>query len=437
MVSLNASAEPTGKLDPAAWLTDEATVKIFDALTTGGADVRFVGGCVRDALARRPVSDIDIGTPDEPERVIALLRASEIKSVPTGLEHGTVTAVIGKKTFEITTLRRDMETDGRRAVVAFTDDWIVDSSRRDFTINAMSANRHGDVYDYHEGIPDLAHGRIRFIGRAEDRIQEDYLRILRYFRFYALLGRPPYDEAAFAACRKHAARLTEIAAERIRYEILRTLGANDPAEAFIMMRDAHVLEVVLPEASEVGSLRTAAWLESRGLVLPGLHPDPLRRLGAVLGPSTDGAGVARRLRLSNQESKRLQQMLKLLPAMKLPSDPAATRRMMHRMGGQAVADTVIVSWARRLADIGKLPLEETEARRKQLEIALSWDAPQLPIDGRDAKAAGIARGPAVGVALRAVEDWWASGDFKAERDACLKRLAEVADDIRKHGEAGA
>lgn len=435
MISLNATQEPTGKLDPEAWLTDPATVAVFDALEAGGTEVRFVGGCVRDALAKRPVHDIDLGTPDKPERVQALLEAADIRAVPTGLQHGTITAVVHGKSFEITTLRRDVETDGRRAVIAYTDDWIVDSSRRDFTINAMSANRDGDVYDYHEGIPDLAHGRIRFIGRADDRIQEDYLRILRYFRFFALFGRPPYDDAAFAGCRKNAQGLENISAERIQYELMRTLGATEPAEAFIMMRDAHVLDVVLPEATEIGSLRSAAWLESRGLVMDGLAPTPLRRLGALLGPNTDAETVANRLRLSNRESARLSALLKLLPAMKLPTDAAATRRMMHKLGAEAVADAAVVSWARRLADIGKLPHEESAARREQLEVALSWETPTLPIDGSDAKVAGIPHGPDIGHALRAVEDWWANNDFAPDRHACLKKLLEVAKDMNKQGPA--
>lgn len=426
MISLGATSDPTGKLDPEAWLTDSATVAVFDALEVGGADVRFVGGCVRDALAKRPVKDIDIGTPDMPEKIMAMLEARGIKSIPTGLQHGTVTAVVAGRTFEITTLRKDVETDGRRAVVAFTDDWIVDSSRRDFTINAMSANRGGDVYDYHEGIPDLAHGRIRFIGRAEDRIQEDYLRILRYFRFYALMGRPPYDEAAFAGCRKFAEKLSTISAERIRHELMRTLSATEPAEAFLMMRHAHVLDVILPEATDIGTLRTASWLETRGIVLPGLQADPVRRLGALLGGTSEIGTVSARLRLSNRESARLGGMLKVLPAMKLPNDRAATRRLMHKMGAESVADAALVSWARRLSEIGKLPSKESTARREQLETAFSWKAPVLPIDGTDVQSIGIPHGPKVGSILRAVEDWWAEDDFEADRDACLEKMRSVA-----------
>lgn len=430
MISLGASSDPTGKLGPEPWLTDPATLRVINALRADGDDVRFVGGCVRDAIAKRPVKDIDIGTPSKPDRIIELLAKAGIKSVPTGLKHGTVTAVTDGRTFEVTTLRRDIETDGRRAVVAFTDDWIVDSSRRDFTINALSATVDGDVYDYHDGIPDLAHGRIRFIGRAEDRVTEDYLRIMRYFRFYAALGRPPYDEAAFHACRKHADGLESIAAERIREELLKLLRAHDPSDALIMMRDAHVLEVVLPEATEIGTLRTAAWLAERGVVIDGLKPDPLRRLGALLKPGTDAAAIGTRLKLSNVEQVRLIKMLELVPALAEPASDAATRRLMHARGAEAVADAGIIAWAKRLADVGKLSSTESAARRSQLEIAFAWQPPALPVTGKDAEAMGLGRGPQIGETLRAIEDWWAEGDFKADRDACLAAMEKIIKRLR-------
>lgn len=414
---------------PEPWLTDSATVAVMDALTVDGADVRYVGGCVRDALARRKVNDIDIGTPDSPERVSALLKAKGIKVIPTGIEHGTVTAVVSGHAFEITTLRCDIETDGRRAVVAYTDDWIVDSSRRDLTINAMSATRDGDVYDYHDGIPDLAHGRIRFIGRAEERITEDYLRILRYFRFYGHFGRPPYDDGAFNACRKNAEHLLDISAERVRHELLRILIAPDPADVFILMRDAHVLSVILPEATEIGRLRAAAWLASRGVIIDGLHPDPLRHLAAVVQPGSDMAALAKRLRLSNRETERLEKMTILAPAFAEPLGIEQTRRLAHAHGADAVGDAAILAWSTRLSDVAKLPAAETAARLKELETTFAWTPPVFPIGGIHAQALGLERGPAIGDALRAVEDWWAAGDFTADRKACLEKLQSVIRDM--------
>lgn len=422
MISLNATRDPTGKLNPEPWLSDPNTLSVMNALSAGGADVRYVGGCVRDAIARRPIADIDIGTPEPPEQVMARLKAADIKSIATGIEHGTVTAVSGGRPFEITTLRCDVETDGRRAVIAYTEDWIVDSSRRDFTINALSANRDGDVYDYHDGIADLAHGRIRFVGISEERVQEDYLRILRYFRFYAHFGRPPYDDGAFNACRKHAEKLRGISAERIRHELIRTLRAIEPADAFIMMRNAHVLDVILPEATEIGSLRAASWLASRGVIIDGLKPDAIRRLGALLAPDCDAKGIAQRLRLSNKETERLVRMKKFAPLFAAADTMQNIEARIHKLGNETVGDALILAWAARLATEAKLPAEETALRRKALETAFSWQAPTLPVGGEDVKVMGIPHGPEIGTALRAVEDWWAEGGFTAGREACLEKL---------------
>lgn len=425
MISLNATKDPTGKLDPQPWLSAPETNAVMDALAAGEVEARFVGGCVRNAISKRNVADIDIATPEMPDKVVERLNAAGIRSIPTGIEHGTVTAVVGDKSFEITTLRRDLETDGRRAVIAYTDDWIVDSSRRDFTINALSANRDGDVYDYHDGISDLAHGRIRFIGRAEDRVTEDYLRILRYFRFFAHFGRHPYDSAAFNACRRFAEKLKDISAERIQKELLGILDANEPADVFIMMREAHVLDVILPEATEIGTLRAAAWLAHRGIVLEGFAPDPIRRLGSVLAPDADGATVAQRLKLSNRDIVRISNMLTLAPSLPTPPSISDTRRIVYSHGNEAAVDASVRAWARRLADIAKLPADETADRAKLLEVALSWNAPSLSIGGKDAAALGLKEGPEMGNAIRAVENWWIDGDFQASRNECLEKLKNV------------
>lgn len=426
---MTATQDPTGKLGPEPWIIAPATMRVMDALTVEDADVRFVGGCVRDAIAKRPVKDIDIATPDAPEKVMGLLSKAGIRCEPTGIDHGTVTAICDDTTFEITTLRKDVQTFGRRAVVAYTDDWIVDSSRRDFTINAMSANRNGDVFDYHNGIKDLAHGQIRFIGSAEERVSEDFLRILRFFRFYGHYGRPPCDQNAFLACRKYAEKLTEISAERIREELLKIVMAPDAADVFLLMREAHVLDVILPDAKAIGRLRAASWLANRGLVIEGMKPDPIRRLGAVLDPDSDVSMMSSRLRLSNRESYRLSNMAALAPRLENIMDDITTRQLIHSEGAEAVQDAAILSWASRLAEVARLPAEETAARLKQLEAAFSWVAPELPVTGSDAQTLGLVRGPKIGRVLRAVEDWWADGDFKADRDACLEKLKLEIDQI--------
>ncbi len=428
---MHASRDPTGKLDPAPWLTSEDTRTVMKALAADGKPARFVGGCVRDALAKRPVKDIDIATPELPERAMELLRQAGVRVIPTGLEHGTVTAILGEHSYEVTTLRVDVETDGRHATVAFTDDWVADASRRDFTINALSATPDGDVYDYFEGIPDLAHGRVRFVGRANKRVEEDYLRILRFFRFQGHYGRPPEDDDAFAACRKNAEKLKTLSAERIRDELLKILLSPDPADIFILMRSAGVLDVILPEATKIGRLRSAAWLVSRGLIVEGLHPDPIRRLAAVLGPGADADIISRRFRLSNREHERLAGLLAELPKLIADTTVEQTKKLIHGYGGERVRDRAIIAWAERLDDVAKLPGKETQARMAQVETAAAWSPPPFPIGGEDAKLLGFPPGPEMGRLLRAVEDWWAHDGFRADRGKCLEILTALSKEQAK------
>ncbi|MFQ5959208.1 MAG: CCA tRNA nucleotidyltransferase, partial [Alphaproteobacteria bacterium] len=246
--------EPAGTIEPQRWMTVRATRAVVDALRAQGAEVRFVGGCVRDAVAGRKVTDVDIATPDPPETVIRLLEAAGIRVVPTGIKHGTVTAVVARRPFEITTLRRDVETYGRHAKVAFTDDWTADAARRDFTINALFCAPDGTLYDPFGGLDDLRAGRVRFVGDAVQRIREDVLRLLRFFRFYAHYGRPPPDAEALAACRAMALALPSLSGERVCAELLRLLAADDPAAVLELMIEADVLEFVLPEVAGVGAL---------------------------------------------------------------------------------------------------------------------------------------------------------------------------------------
>ena len=428
MVSLNATHSPTGKLSPQPWLDAPETKAVIGALTADGAEVRFVGGCVRDAMANRTteiiaLGDIDIATPDPPEKVIRLLEAAAIEVLLTGIEHGTVTAVIGSARFEITTLRIDVETDGRHASVAFTDDWIADAGRRDFTINTLSATPDGDVYDHHDGISDLAHGNIRFVGRADERIAEDVLRLLRFFRFYGLYGRPPPDPDALAACRIHADKLPGLSGERVRDELFKILLVPDPADVALLMRGHGVFDHILPEAGDIGRLRMLSCLETRAIKMETVTPVALRRLAALVTTDAEGAGtVAERLRLSNRQTLHLAGLA--TPPVEMAPDMgnAAGRRALHRLGPATVRDLTLLAWAGELAITPKLAVERTQGWIGLLEACDDWQGVVFPLAGDDVVGLGVAEGPRIGALLAAVEDWWEQGDYAADHGQCLEKL---------------
>jgi poly(A) polymerase len=426
MVSVYAISSPTGKIAPQPWLTAPETRTVVEALTADGAEVRFVGGCVRDAMARRPVTDVDISTPDKPETVIGLLKKAGIKAIPTGIEHGTVTAVVGDRKFEITTLRRDVETDGRRAKVAFTDDWMIDSERRDLTINALSATPDGDVYDPHDGISDLAYGNIRFVGLAADRMEEDVLRLLRFFRFYGLFGQPPPDPDAMAACRNHADKLPSLSGERIRDEMFKILLVPEPADIAVLMRGLGIFDHILPEVGDVGSLRMIGWLETRAIKIDSVVPDPLRRLAALLDTDAEGAAaVAGRLKFSNRQAWRLS-VLTAPPADIGPDANApSVNRTLRRLGPDTVRDLTLLAWAGELSITPRLPAGRTQAWIGLLDTCDGWQDVVLPIGGEDVIALGVPEGPRVGELLARVEDWWEDGDYAAGRDDCLEKMKSL------------
>jgi poly(A) polymerase len=384
-----------------AWMSDPPVRMLFDALANGGIAARFVGGCVRDWVLERPISDIDIAVDKPPGTVTKALEAADIKVVPTGIKHGTVTAIVKSRPFEITTLRRDVETDGRHAIVAFTDDWREDASRRDFTFNALYADRAGTIYDYFDGQTDLTAGRVRFIGDPEQRIAEDRLRVLRFFRFHARFGKPPFDGPSFDACRRNAATVSGLSGERVRKELLRTLDAAGGADAFDAMLEAGVLDHWLPEYAGSPRLRALAAREEKA--------DALRRLAAILPVDADATAIGKRLKLSTQESVRLQLMLDPANAI----DTANLRASLYRLGTKLFIDRVL--------------LDAPGDWRAALALAGSWTPPELPIGGNDALALGLKPGPKVGALLEAVERWWIAGDFSAGRDACLAELKRLAD----------
>lgn len=390
-------------------MSDPPVRMLFDALANRGIAARFVGGCVRDWVLERPISDIDIAVDKPPETVTKALEAADIKVVPTGIKHGTVTAIVKSRPFELTTLRRDVETDGRHAIVAFTDDWREDASRRDFTFNALYADRAGTIYDYFDGQADLKAGRVRFIGDPEQRIAEDRLRVLRFFRFHARFGKPPFDGPGFDACRRNAATVSGLSGERVRKELFRTLDAAGGADAFDAMLEAGVLDHWLPEYAGSPKLRALAAREEKA--------DALRRLAAILPADADATAIGKRLKLSTQESVRLQLMLDPANAI----DTANLRASLYRLGTKLFIDRVL--------------LDAPGDWRAALALAGSWTPPELPIGGNDALALGLKPGPKVGALIEAVERWWIAGDFSADRDACLAELRRLADAPSSHDQA--
>ena len=375
------------------------------------APIRVVGGTVRDYLAGEPLGDLDIATPLQPETVMQRLTDAGIRAIPTGIDHGTVTAISDHLPIEITTLRRDVSTDGRRATVAFSEDWREDAARRDFTINALSVDLDGRLYDYFGGLRDLGVGRIRFIGSAEERIREDYLRILRFFRFHARFGKgdPPPD--GLAACRLHAAELAGLSGERVRQELLKLLETGDPLSAVTAMSEIGVFQVLFDCEAAPDRMDRLIRLERE-------HSQPadaLRRLASLL-PAGVGASVADRLRASRQERDRLAGLLDGTPPLGDPARASARTRTLYRLGPDRTRDLALLH-AAEAPDDGEVGLWITAARE--------WTRPTLPVSGDDVLDLGAPQGPKVGELLAQVEDWWLENEAAPNRDACLARLQSL------------
>ncbi len=414
---------PTGKIEPQDWLVAPETRAVMEALGANGKEPRFIGGCVRDAVLKIPVNDIDIATPEPPETVIRLLEKAGIKAIPTGLKHGTITAVINDAKFEITTLRIDVETDGRHARVAFTDDWKADAKRRDFTINTLSANIDGDVYDPLGGLEDLGAKKVMFVGLPRQRIEEDVLRILRFFRFFATYGKPPINIEARGACRVLAPRLAELSGERIRDELFRILLGPNPADIVLMMQGEKIFDAFLPQVGNVGQLRQLSWLETSAIRIRTIQPDPVRRLAAMLDTDADGAlAAAKRLALSKKQTARLIAMTDPASEIDPNAGDRSRRHMLHNLGSEQTIDLALLAWASERAINPRQPRQRTEAWINLVEAAVEWTPLSFPLKGADVIELGIAAGPEVGKRLDEVEKWWEEGDFQASRQECLERL---------------
>lgn len=399
-----------GKISKQAWMVAPETQRVMESLMRDGGDARFVGGCVRDALVNRKVIDIDIATPLKPEEVIARLQTDKIAVVPTGLKHGTVTAVCDGRPFEITTLRRDAATYGRHADVIFTDDWRVDAARRDFTFNALYATMEGDVHDFFGGIEDLRIGRVAFIGDAEERIREDVLRILRFFRFYAHLGRGDADAAALAACEKLSDLIPRLSAERIRTEVLKLLESPRAADVWQLMMEHRIVTRFLPEATNTQRLSRLIALEDKYQS----HGFIMRRLAAVLDVTVQGIiDISDDLRLSREQTQQLLALFEPAFDVTLRMDEKTTRHAVYKLGNDVVRSLLLL----RAAASGT-----EENLRDIYGWATAFRVPRFPLVGNDVLAMGIPPGPEVGRVLADVEDWWASQDFAPGRTKCLERL---------------
>lgn len=395
-----------------------ATSAVLEALQSGGSEVRFVGGCVRDAVKGFQIKDIDLATPDRPEAVMSLLKAAGLKAIPTGIDHGTVTAVSRGEVYEITTLREDVETDGRRAKVAYTDDWVQDAARRDLTMNALSCRPDGLLFDPFGGLEDLRNGRVRFVGDAQARITEDYLRLLRFFRFHAYYGSQALDPEGLSAAELLAPNLTSLSGERVRDELLRLLAAKAPIPVLLSMIETGVMKVLLPEARP-----GLAILKS--LIAAEVEPDSILRLSAVLEDGNEPAAqVAARLRFSRAQADRLTLLCTSGKVQtgwppKVTGDRHALRQALYDLGGETTRDLLRLDFA--IANALEAN-RDTSLLHKALAVTDEWEGPVFPLRGRDALDLGAEAGPLLGDALDRAEVWWREADFIPSRDACLAQL---------------
>jgi poly(A) polymerase len=411
-----------GKAD---WLGERHLQRLLAALADGGEEARVAGGAVRNALIGQPVADVDIATTTVPDETIRRAEAAGFKAVPTGIEHGTITIVAGGKPFEVTTLRADIETDGRRAKVSFGRDWKADAERRDFTINALYAEADGTIVDLVGGIADIEARRLRFIGDPEARIREDYLRILRFFRFFAWYGDGRPDAEGLKACARLKEGLGQLSVERVWSELKKLLSAPDPSRALLWMRQAGVLTSVLPESEKWGI--DAIHALTRAEKDLGWAPDPLLRLEAIVPP--DAARMktlAERLRFSVSDAGRLRQWALTAPVEPKTTEAGLAKRL-YRGDRQGIVDRLRLSLAsaRARAVEDNDALLEAGGFSRLLAFAEKWKKPGFPLKGADLTRLGASPGPKLGATLKNLENEWIESGFALDRGALLKRAAEA------------
>jgi poly(A) polymerase len=400
-------------LSDAPWLRSGPAAGVLALLNGNGEEARVVGGAVRNALLQIPIGDIDIATTALPDEVVRRARAAGIKCVPTGIDHGTLTLVVDGQPFEVTTLREDTETFGRKAKVAFGRDWVRDAERRDFTINGLSVDADGTVHDHVGGLADIGARRVRFIGDAGARIAEDYLRILRFFRFHAGYGEGEPDRAGYLACIDGRAGLSGLSAERVRMEMLKLLVAERAEGAVLAMAEGGLLLPIFGGVAYTGTLAAMIAAEQE----LALAPNAVRRLAALtVAVTEDARRVTARLRLSNAEAKALDSMGHRWWRF-ASKDEARARQLLYRLGEDPYRDRLMLAWARSGTGNGAVRWRELAT------LPQRWSAPKFPLKAADFIARGIAEGPALGHVLTLAEDAWLAADFPLEPSA----LSAIAD----------
>jgi poly(A) polymerase len=408
------SAAPS--LKGAAWLDGGPLPRLLAVLDSDGEEARIVGGAVRNALLGLPVAEIDVATTAPPEDVVRRVAAAGFKPVPTGIEHGTITVVIDKHPFEVTTLRRDIETYGRHAKVAFGRDWKADAERRDFTMNALSATRDGAIHDYVGGLADLAARRVRFIGDPAMRIAEDYLRILRFFRFHAAYAEGHPDAAGLAACIAGRDGLDQLSRERVRMELIKLLVAVRATPTLAAMSESGLLLRVIGGVSYLAAFENMAKVEKA----VGIAPDPVQRLAALgVAVVEDAERLAEKLRLSNAEQERLVSMAEGWRRISSILSEQAACALLYRLGPVAFTDHALLGWARSQASA------HDAAWHALATLPQRWAVPEFPLKAADFIRRGIAKGPALGEAMREAEKAWIAAGFPFD-PAALDKIADAA-----------
>jgi tRNA nucleotidyltransferase/poly(A) polymerase len=403
-------------LSDSTWLAGGPLAHLLAVLDHAGEEARVVGGAVRDAMFGQASKEIDIATTALPDTVIERARATGFKAVPTGIDHGTVTVIVDERPFEVTTLRKDIETFGRKAKVAFGRDWKADAERRDFTINALSVNRAGEIFDYVGGLADIDARRVRFIGDPAKRIAEDYLRILRFFRFHATYAQGAPDPAGLAACIAARDGLAQLSRERVRLEALKLLRAEHATPTLAVMAEAGLLEDVLAGVPLLASFENTCKAEKAA----GIGADPVRRLGALaVSVPEDADRLWQRLRLTNSEHARLTSIGEGWSQVSPTQGEAAARELLYRLGPDRYVDRVLVAWSRSSAGADDLTWRDLAT------LPMRWVAPRFPLRAKDFTRRGVEKGPRLGAALAAAQEAWIAAGFPSDK-AALAALADAA-----------